>query len=630
MKNLNLNKEYLEELDNAKLNQEESKNLTGYATIDRPWSKFYSEKALYGELPNMKVVDYLRTNSKKHLQTNAISYFGNKIKYNKLLQSIKQVAGAYSNLGIKEDDVVSFCVPTLPETVYSFYGLNDLGVASCFIDPRSGAERIKRCLNATKSKVLVTIDLAIPKIDRIIDGTNIDTIISLPATNSLPAGLNYLYRGKEAIKNLTKKTIYNNDYIKWHRFLNGPTKEYVASTYKKDSAAAIVFTSGTTSEPKGVVISGDALNSIAFQYEHSGVPHQAGDGFLNVMPAFLLYGLACGIHMPLCLGMTDIIIPQIDFNKFADIVLKYEPKHFMVTPTLFDKLVESPKTQDKDFSYLVTPGIGGAGIPLEFEIRNNEFLRNHGCDHKLGKGWGLTEGGSAVVGTLSNECNELGGTGIPLCKNTVAAFEFSLDDNGNVIQTDKELKYNEEGEICVCGPSIMLGYLNNPELTAKTLKVHSDGKTWLHTGDAGYVNENGNVFIKDRIGRMIIRPDGHNVYLSSIEEVIATHYAVKDCAVVGVKADGFNQGKLPKAVIVLKEEYKTASKLIIDQLVDLCNEQLPERDVAYSYEIRSELPIDQSSTKIDYKNLEEFVVGEYFDANIKISNLVGNQKVLNK
>ncbi len=630
MKNLNVNQENLENLEKTKLNQEESKNMTGYATIDRPWSKYYTEEALYGELPNMKVVDYLRENSQKHLQTNAISYFGNNIRYNKLLKNIAQVAGAYSSLGVKEEDIVSFCVPTLPETIYSFYGLNDLGATSCFIDPRTGAERIKKCLNATKSKVLVTIDLAIPKIDRIIDGTSVDTVISLPATNSLPMGLNYLYRGKEAIKSLTNKTIYNNDYIKWHKFLSGNTNDYVASTYKKDSPTAIVFTSGTTSEPKGVVISGDALNSIAFQYEHSGVPHEAGDRFLNVMPAFLLYGLACGIHMPLCLGMTDIIIPQVDFNKFADIVLKYEPKHFMVTPTLFDKLVESPKTQDKDFSYLITPGIGGAGIPVEFEIRNNEFLEKHGCSHKLAKGWGLTEGGSAVAGTLSNECNELGGTGIPLSKNIVAAFEFSLDDNGNIVQTDKELKYNEEGEICVCGPSVMLGYLNNPELTSKTLKVHSDGKTWLHTGDAGYVNENGNVFIKDRIGRMIIRPDGHNVYLSSIEEVLATHPAIQDCAVVGVKAEGFNQGKLPKAVVVLKDEYKNASKLVVDELIDLCNENLPERDVAYSYEIRSELPIDQSSTKIDYKELETTITGEYFEANIKISNLVGNQKVLNK
>lgn len=602
------------------------KEMTGYSSIDKPWQKFYSRIAIEGELPKTSVYNYMYSNSLNHQDTVAINYFANKIKYLKLIKNIATVAASYSSLGIKENDVVSFCVPTLPESIYSFYGLNKIGAVSCFIDPRTGAERIKKCLNASKAKVLVTIDLAIPKIDKILDGTNIDKVISLPATNSLPMGLNYVYKGKKAIEDLFSKASYMSGYVDWSSFVKNGKDISDDSVY--NAPAAIVYTSGTTSDPKGVVISNDALNALAYQYETSPVPHDKGDRFLNVMPTFLLYGLACGIHMPLSLGMTNIVIPQVDFDKFPSLVLKHKPNHFMVNPILFDKLVNDPKMQDEDLSFIVSPGIGGSGISLEKEKEYNRFLDEHYCHHKLAKGYGATEGGSAVVAVLSNECDCLGSAGIPLPKNTVAIFNYSVDNEGNIIRSDEELKYNQEGEVCVCGPTIMSEYLNNKELTDEVLRRHSDGKLWLHTGDRGYINENGNVFVYDRIGRMIITPDSHNIYLASIESVINNHEAIKDCAVVGVPVEGFDKGRLPKAVIVLRDEYKNASKEIVDELIDKCNDELPERDVARYYEVVDSLPVTLGG-KVDYPKLEQGVTGQFFDANIKISNLV-EAKVLKK
>lgn len=603
------------------------KEMTGYASIDKPWRKFYSKEAIESDLPKTSAYNYMYSNSKDYPKTVAINYFNNKISYLKMIKNIAKVASSYKNLGITLDDVVAFCVPTLPESIYSFYGLNKIGAVACFIDPRTGAERIKKCLNASHAKVLVTIDLAIPKIDKIIDETNIDTVISLPATNSLPMGLNYVYRGKEQIKKFFSQNSSFSGYVDWNRFVkNG--QESSIDNYFYNNQAAIVYTSGTTSDPKGVVISNDALNALAFQYGKSPVPHEAGDHFLNVMPTFLLYGLACGIHMPLSLGMTNIVIPQVDFDKYASLVLKHEPKHFMVNPILFDKMVKDPKMEDKDLSFIISPGIGGSGISVEKEKEYNQFLQDHNCDHKLAKGYGATEGGSALVAVLSNECDTLESAGIPLPKNTVAIFKYSVDNNGNIIRSDSELPYNQEGEICVCGPTIMKGYLNNPELTNEVLRRHSDGQVWLHTGDRGYINENGNVFVYDRIGRMIITPDSHNIYLASIEAVINNHEAIDECAVVGIDVPGFDKGKLPKAVIVLKKEYKNAKKEIVDELIDKCNNELPERDVARYYEIVDALPVTLGG-KTDYAKLEQGVTGEFFDANIKISNLV-DAKVLKK
>lgn len=479
-------------------------------------------------------------------------------------------------------------------------------------------------LNISNSKILVTIDLALPKIDHIIDSTKIEKVISLKASESLPFIKKFLYNIKD------KSQDYNGKgYINWEKFIKNINQTYsYKNTYNDSRPATIVYTSGTTSDPKGVLISDKSLNSIAYQYGISGVPHEKGDRFLNVMPAFLLYGLACGIHMPLSLGMTNIVIPQVNMDKFANLVLKHEPRHFMISPIIFEKMTKSKIMKGKDLSFITSAGIGGSGITDKQEDDNNQFLQEHNCNNKLAKGYGATEGGSALVATLFNACDAKGSAGIPLPLNTVSIFKYTIDDDGNIMRTDEELSYNEEGEICVTGPTLMMGYLNNEELTNQVLVKHKDGKVWLHTSDRGYINENGNVFIYDRIGRMIITPDSHNIYLGSIEDVIKNHPAINECAVVGISVEGYEKGKLPKAVISLKEEYKTSYQQIVQELITKCNNQLPERDVARYYEIVDEIPKNLGG-KPDYQLLSTKIIGNFIDANIQISDLV-KQKVLKK
>ena len=270
------------------------------------------------------------------------------------------------------------------------------------------------------------------------------------------------------------------------------------------------------------------------------------------------------------------------------------------------------------------PGIGGSGISVKDEVAANEFLKKHNCKHVLGKGYGATEGGSALVTVVNNECDKLGSTGIPLPLNNISVFEFFVDEDEEIIHTDHELKYGECGEICCNGPTIMKEYLNNDVLTSKTLIRHRDGKLWLHLGDSGYIDSDGNIYVNMRIGRMIITPDSHNIYLGSIENVIKNHYAVKECAVVGIKVPEYDIGKLPKACIVLKNEYKTNAEKIVEELNEKCFNELPERDVARYYEILESLPIT-STLKIDYEKLQNECSGELYQPDTKISELVSGK-----
>ena len=610
------------------LKELERQMLSGYASLDKPSLKHYPvNEEMLNDIPEEKMYDYLRHSSEGHPSITALNYYGNLISYSNLLKKIDEVASAYSKLGIKSGDRVSFCVPTLPESIYSLYALNMIGATACFIDPRTGAERIKKCINKTNSNVLVTIDLACPKIDKIVDSTTLDKVVVVGASDSLPFGLSMIYNGKMAIKKFLGKISNDSGYMKWRNFVDsGKGALYNEAKYTKDKEAAIIYTSGTTRDPKGVIITDYALNALAHQYKISGVKYYDGVHFLNVMPTFLLYGLACGIHMPLSLGMTDIIIPQVNRKDFPKLVLQHKPGYFMVNPDLFDSLIESDKMKNKDLSWIISAGIGGSGITIEEETKYNEFLRSHNSYRALGKGYGATEGGSAFVATTHTSTDKLGSAGVALPHNTVSIFAYDVDENGKVIRTTKELKYGELGEICITGPTLMKGYLENPELTNEVLRVHPDGLKWLHTGDYGRIDSNGNVFVGGRIDRMIIRPDSHCVYLAAIENVIARHKAIKSVAVVGITPKDIERGKLPKAVITLKEQYKQNAAQIIKELIDMCNNELPERDVAYYYEVLEELPMSLSG-KVDYKKLEQEQIGDFYDANIKISDLI-SQKVM--
>lgn len=630
MQNLNINQENMNGLGEAKLMHDEPKKMTGFASVDRPWLQYYSKEAVNGTLPKMLISDYMLNQTKHCPNAVAIDYFGRKITHNELRMRILETARAFSSLGIKKGDIVTLCMPTLPESIYAVYALNRLGAIANLIDPRDSVEGIKNALNETKTKFLVIIDICHPKIDKIVNETDVNKIISVSVSDSLPFGLNYGYQAKQLISYMRKKATpipHDTRYIKWNQFIKMGRKyrDAVRCSYEENMPAVMIRTSGTTGLSKGVLISNDALNALAYQYANSGIPHELEDRFLNIMPLFLLYGLACGIHMPLCLGMTDIIIPQVDFKKFANLVVKHRPQHFMGIPTMYESLIDSPLMKDHDLSYLISPGVGGDAVAIETEVKANEFLASHNCPTKIAKGYGMTEGGAAVVVSVSNECNVVGGSGIPLCKNIVSIFDYELDEDGKVISTDNELPYGSDGEICVTGPTLMLGYYNNPTETNRVLRRHSDGRVWLHTNDIGYMDETGQVYVKGRIKNMIIRPDGHNVFPSSIERVIMNHPLVEACAVVGIPAAGFNQGKFPKAVVVLKDRSNEAN--IVLELIELCSKFLPERDVAYFYEIVDELPVSKAG-KIDKKVLENNTIGTIYDAKIQVSSLV-KQKTRN-
>lgn len=564
---------------------------TGFPSLDRPWMKYYTKLAVSTEIPKMTIYEYLYDCSKEYLNDCAMEYYGAHFTYLQVLTNIDIVAAALVNMGVKNGDCVTLCALTTPETIFCLYAIAKIGAVANIVEPRTNAEAIVERINSTNSKVAIVLDIFYHKISGFTLNVNKTVVSSLATSMEFGTKIGFwLTKGRKI-----PKINYSDRVLPWNKFVSmGKIAKQVATVpYKENTPVAIIYTSGTTGKPKGAQLTHDSLNAIAFQYRFP-FPYNRGDSFLDIMPPFIAYGLACGIHMPLTVGLRQIIIPAFSVDEFATYILKYKPNFFLGVPSHFEQLIHDSKLQDVDLSFVKVCAMGGDALNPELETEIEQFLEHHHSKSKVFVGYGMTEMSSAVT-TLSYLTGEKrGSVGIPFQFNTVSVFEPG---------TDHELKYGEEGEICFYGPGMMHGYYNNSEETNKVLISHSDGKTWVHSQDIGYMDDNGFVFIKGRIKRMIIRPDGHNVWPSTIESVLTAHVAVKECAVVGLPNPTGKNGKIPTAFVVVNPSVQANVHSVEKELRELSMQKLPERDAAMQYYFIDKLPLTPVG-KIDYRELE--------------------------
>ena len=601
-KDLEFLKEKLSQISEMKLKQrnEYLRNLalgeiqgvpTGYASIDKPWLKYYSEEQLNDVAPKISVYENMYQNNKEHLDDVAFEYFGNKITYKTLFENIDKVQQSFVALGVKKGDIVTICSITTPEIIYSFYALNKIGAISNMLDLRYTQQAIESFLNEVESKYFITLDLCYPKIAEIIGKTKVEKTIMVSPINSIPTILKVGAKLGDLLKGKKMSIPFGEEYIDWNKFINlGKNMNIGSVDYEENYPAAIVHTGGTTGIPKGVLLSNENFNNAVLQIKNSSVKADRNYKFLNIMPPFIAYGIVLGLNTPITLGWRTTVVPQFDANKFVQLLIKYKPNGIMGVPAYWETVMKSEKMQTADLSYIKNILLGGDRIKPEFENRLNAFLLSHNCDAGVGKGYSMTEA-SACATFSSKVANELDSVGIPLSKTTVSIFEPG---------TTNELPYNEVGEVCIKTPTMMLEYFNHAEETRHVKVKHADGY-WIHSGDLGYINQNGIVFIKDRLKRMIIR-SGFKVFPSEIENLFIKHPSVETCAVVGIP-DSVDV-TAPKVCIVLREDCNKTENMVKDELLQMfTNSTLPPYFEPIKFEFRDSLPLTDIG-KIDFITLQ--------------------------
>ena len=560
-----------------------------YASQAKPWLKYYDQKFIDQTLPALSAFEYVCQRSKNHLNDTALEYYGRKFTYADLIVNVKKTAAALRGAGVKKGDIITVVSIMTPEIIALFYAADMMGATLNLVDPRYSVEGIREYIEEVDSHLLVCLNVVYERCRQAAKRTNVEKVIVLSPADSLPPVMAVGYKLTTPDKNK-----YASNVIRWKQFIKGGEGQSTASEpYDPDHACVVVHTGGTTGSPKGVMLTDDCFNGIALQFQAYPKLFHRGQKLMNVMPPFIAYGFACGIHLPLVLGFTVIIIPNLDPAKLGSLVLKHKPEHMFGVPTHYQQLAADPKLRDKDLSFIINYAAGGDSLSRGAEQTVNDFLAAHGARYPIAKGYGMTEVSSAATVAAGLD-NKPGSVGIPMVNTVVAAFEPG---------TDQELPIGQRGELCISGPCLMKGYYNKPEETAILLRRHPDGRVWAHTGDMGYLDEDGFVFLDSRIKRMIIRHDGFKVFPSMIENVVSRHSAVHQCSVVGCTDKDHTQGRLPFVYIVLKSDTTAKKKQVIRELERMCAEELPEYVQPVAYKFISSMPMTPVG-KVDYRQLE--------------------------
>ena len=556
-------------------------------TENKVWLKYYSKEALSEKLPKLTAYQYLKQNNSDRLNEPALHYYGIDITHKQLIDRIEQCASAYTAMGVKKGDIVSFISVAIPETIASIYALNKIGAAANTIDPRMDLKTIKNMVNASGCNILVAIDVAFPKVEKLIGEIVPNTIIVQSAANSLPPAKNLL------VKLATKiKISYSDSIIKWNDFIKkGIGVKSVESPYEGDATVAITYTGGTTGIPKGTMLTNDSMNAVVLNFKHCSVENKDNDRYLGIIPIFSAYGMVCGMHMPLCMRATLVPIPRFVPSTIGKLVKQFRPQIIISTPVFIEILIGSKEVKNMDLSFLHTLACGGDTMNEGLEAKLQKFMAEHNMKYPLAQGYGMTEL-SAAASFCVNKIYKPSSVGIPSLTTTVSIFDPD---------TGEELGYNEIGEVCVTGPSMMKGYFQSPEETDIVMRKHDDGNIWIHSGDVGYLDDDGFLFIKGRIKRMITRFDGHKVFPVNMEGLISSRPQVKNCSVIGVNDRVHSQGQYPLALVEFVAGVDKDSECA--EIFRYCDEQIEERGKPVAVLAVDEIPLTGMG-KNDVKALE--------------------------
>ena len=557
----------------------------------RPWIKFYKE----GVKPNLhysgsSMVGYLLDAVARFPDYHAYEYYGNTVTFRNFYEQIREVAGCLKQQGVGKDDKVTICMPNTPSAIIMFYAVNMVGAISSMVHPLSAENEIELYLNESESKYLFVLDLVYEKVRNIIDNTSVEKVIIGSVGDNLKSVKKILYKYKSRGKIPKVETTEN--IMTYREFLNygyGYDGEIMVLR-KPHDPAVILYSGGTSGSPKGILLSNLNFNALALQCHLMCDPSKEGDSMLSILPIFHGFGLGVCIHTTLCCGMKNILIPDFSPKNIIKEIKKHQPNFICAVPSLFETIAKSSKIGKNDLACVKCALCGGDFMSADLKEMVDKCLREHGSDAEVRVGYGLTEASSATCLTPSGGYKK-GSIGIPFPDTYYKIVKTGTHEEADVM---------EDGEICISGPTVMIGYLNNESENAQALRIHEDGKLWLHTGDIGCMDEDGYIFFRQRLKRVIVS-NGYNVYPTYIENILNSHPSILTSTVIGIPHP--KKVQVAKAYIVLKEGIRPSNSLLKD-IKRHCELNLAKYSMPSEYEFRNSLPKTLVG-KVAYTKIED-------------------------
>lgn len=561
----------------------------GYSSIDKSWLKYYADGELDYEVPHMSIYSFMKEQTKDYDDLDAFGYFNVNITYKEFKEKVEEVKKSLVEMGVKQGDIVSVCLPNTPEVGYIFYALNDLGAVANMLDPRTNKSTQEHNVNDAKSDLVITLDMVA---DSFI-GSNAKKIVTVSSIYSLPKFLQNIIKIMD--KSMRVKLPKDDRIMDYSDFMKlGEGKPNVPSApFEKDVPAVIAYTGGTTGEPKGVLMTNEAFNSMVVENSVAHFDAEIGDKALGMAPPWTYYGLSNSFNAYLCLGIKIELLPKFGPDDLGKLVMKHKPNHIVSVPSALIGLMNENKISKKDLTYLKTVIVGADKLTEKTEKEFNEFLSEHNSKAKVDKGYGMTEVCAAAAYT-KGDTNDLGSVGIPFLLEDIAIFD--PDD------PDKELVTGERGEICIKGPKNMVGYFGNAEdQTDQVLKKHADGSVWAHTGDIGHMDKDGKLFIDGRIKRMFVK-NGFKIFPGEIENQILKHPDIEQASIVGIE-DSSN-GFITVGYVVPSKNCMKDENQLVEEINEILKKSVYDYELPDSINVVHTLPLTQMN-KVDYRKLQE-------------------------
>ena len=559
--------------------------------VKTPWISHLGGVPAHLEYFQGSMYDKVASISENYPDYIAYDFMGSKTRYKDFIRKVDECARALAAIGVKEGESVTICMPNAPQAVIMFYAVNKIGAIANMVHPLSGEKEIEFCLKESASVVCLTLDQFYGKFENIRNNIPLRSLILTSIKDALSPIKKkgyYLAEGRKI-----KKVPANAEIVWWEKFLRDGARYHgpFHAVRKSEDPAVILYSGGTTGTMKGILLSNMNFNALSQQIIATNPMFKPGDKMLAVMPIFHGFGLGVCIHSMLASGGRCLLIPRFNPESYAKLLKKHKPNFIAGVPTLYEALLRIKSLDRVDLSCLKGVFSGGDSLSIELKKRFDAFLANHNASIPVREGYGTTECVTASCLTPSHMAKE-GSIGLPFPDTF-----YKIVKPG----TEEEVPYGEEGEICLAGPTVMMEYINNPEETANTLRRHKDGLTWVHTGDLGMMDDEGFIYFRQRIKRMIVT-SGYNVYPSRIENILDAHELVHMSCVIGVP-DPYKIQKVA-AFVVLKPDVKVSEDEARKILLEYCSKHVAKYAMPAYIEFRDMLPKTLVG-KVAYRVLEE-------------------------
>lgn len=565
--------------------------------VKTPWIKNLGGVPAHLEYYQGSMYDKVAEIAENYPDYIAYDFMGGKVKYKDFIKKVDDCARALAAIGVKEDERVTICMPNAPQAVIMFYAINKIGAIANMVHPLSSEKEIEFYLKESASVVCITLDQFYGKFERIRGNVPLRSLIITSIKDVLSPVKRkgyYLAQGR-----MIKKVPANAEIVWWEKFLRDGSHYHGPYHVERKAGdpAVILYSGGTTGTTKGILLSNLNFNALSQQIIATNPMFKPGDKMLAVMPIFHGFGLGVCIHSMLASGGRCLLIPRFNPKSYAKLIKKHRPNFIAGVPSLYEALLRLNTLDRVDLSCLKGVFSGGDSLSVELKNRFDAFLKDHNATIPVREGYGTTECVTASCLTPSHWAKE-GSIGLPFPDTF-----YKIVKPG----TEEEVPYGEEGEICLAGPTVMMEYINNPEETANTLRRHADGLTWVHTGDLGMMDEDGFIYFRQRIKRMIVT-NGYNVYPSQIENVLDAHPYVHMSCVIGIP-DPLKMQKV-MAFVVLKPGVKVSEEQARNEILEHCRKYIAKYAMPADIEFREDLPKTLVG-KVAYRVLEEEEMKKY-------------------